>query len=195
MEEQDITAEALGESSQLNDAPAETAVETEGKVSDHSAQGLSLDEINSHLGKDFKDKATALKAFKDTFSYVGKKREDILKELDSAKNTEALTAEIKLIKENMFYDRNPEYAQYRTLIDKLGENPEKVINSSEFKSVYEKAKGFDESAKLKTVLQSSPRLASAQDSLSKAREALSSGNRDKAEDLIARAVLDSSRKD
>ena len=188
MYEDNITSETLDESSQLNDASVEQAVENSPEVP--TPETLSLKEINDLLGKDFKDKGTALKAVKDTFSYVGKKREDIAKEVLGNSQVESLTREMKQLKENAFYDKNPELESYRPLIQKLGDNPADVIGSPEFKAIYEKAKGYDESAKMKTVLQSSPRLASVRDNFAKAQEAMKSGNREEAESLIARTALE-----
>lgn len=188
MNEENITSETLDESSQLNDASVEKAVETSSQVP--ASDNLSLKEINDLLGKDYKDKETALKSIKDTVSYVGKKKEDIAREILGNNQSESLQKEIKQIKENMFYKDNPDLENYRTLIQKLGDNPADVVNSPEFKSIYEKAKGFDESAKMKTVLQSSPRLASVRDNFAKAQEAMKSGNRDMAESLIAKTALE-----
>lgn len=182
-ENETITPDGQVDESQLNSAAPEAAVSTE------SPENLTLAELNTILGKDFKDKATALKSVKDTFSYVGKRKEDIAKEVGGSNET--LASELRQIKENMFFDKNPDYVQYRDLMAKMGTNPEEVANSKEFKSIYEKAVGFDASQKLKSVLVSNPRLASSKDNLAKAREAQQSGNNDLAENLIARAVLDS----
>ena len=51
--------------------PGATHVEASGGQA-AVADTLSLAELNTLLGKDFKDKATALKAVKDTFSYIGR---------------------------------------------------------------------------------------------------------------------------
>jgi len=187
--QEDTTVESLPDVSQLNTAGDNSAVQQTPSSQSESIETLSLKELNEYLGKDFKDKGTAMKSLKDTFSYVGMKKEDIAKEIQSKQQTEGLSKEIKQIKENMFYDKNPDLAPYRTLIQKLGDNPEDVLNMPEFKGIYEQAKGFNESQKLKTVLQSNPRIASQRDSLSKASEAFKSGNRAEGESQIAKAVL------
>jgi len=186
---EDINEESLSDVSQLNTADDNSAVTQTSSEQAEVIESLTLKELNEYLGKDFKDKGTAMKSLKDTFSYVGKKKEDIAKELQSAQQTGELSKEIKQIKENMFYDKNPELASYRTLIQKLGDNPEVVVNMPEFKDIYEQAKGFNESQKLKTVLQSNPRIASQRDSLSKASDAMKAGNRAEAESQVAKAVL------
>lgn len=180
MEEDYNTLEALSdEQTNVGSADAEGTVSNESKP-----EALTLDEINSALGKNFKDLPTALKSVKDTYSYVGKRKEDIIKEVGGSNNE--IASELKTIKDNMFFDKNPDYAPYKSLISKMGENPVDVVNSEEFKTIFEKAKGFDESQKLKSVLTSNPRLAQTKDALTKAREA---GNTDDRDRLVAQAVL------
>lgn len=180
MEEDNNTLDALSDESQLNSADAEGTVSNESST----PESLSLDELNGILGKNFKDKATALKSVKDTYSYVGKRKEDIIKEVGGS-NSE-LATELKMIKDNMFFDKNPDYAPYRKVMEKMGSNPVEVANSPEFKEIFDKAKGFDDSQKLKSVLVSNPRLAQTKDTLTKARE---SGNTEDRERLVAQAVL------
>lgn len=179
-QEDDNTLDALGDESQLNSAPADGTVSPEPKPE----ETMSLAEMNALLGKDFKDKATALKSVKDTYSYVGKRKEDIMKEVGGSNNE--IATELKTIKDNMFFDKNPDYAPYRKVMEKMGTNPVEVANSEEFKGIFEKAKGFDESQKLKSVLVSNPRLAQTKDGLTKAREATNTEDRDR---LVAQAVL------
>lgn len=179
MEEDNNTLDALGDDAQLTPAPADGTVST-----NPSPESLTLEELNSILGKNFKDKATALKSVKDTYSYVGKRKEDIVKEVSG--NTEGISKELKEIKENMFFEKNPNFAPYRSAFNKVGGNPEEFFNSPEFKPIFEKANGFDENQKLKSVLVSNPRLAQTKDALTKARE---STNQEEREALVAQAVL------
>lgn len=181
-ENETITPEGQADESQLNSAAPEAAVSNESKPEE-----LTLTELNTLLGKDFKDKATALKSVKDTFSYVGKRKEDIMKEVSGS--TDQVSKELKEIKENMFFDKNPDYNPYRALMAKMGSNPEEVANSTEFKGIFEKAKGFDENQKLRSVLVSNPRIAASKDNLTKAREAMQSGNQELAEKNAVAAVL------
>jgi hypothetical protein len=96
----------------------------------------------------------------------------------------------KLRKEN-FYSKNPDLntPEYRDIIERLGGNPEEVINMPTFKAIYEKAKGFDESQKLRTVLESNPRTVATKDRLSKARTAVQQGNYAQAKELAIDAVV------
>lgn len=153
-----------------------------------SQPSLTLEEINTILGKDFKDKETALKSLKDTQSYVGKRKEDIAKEVGG--DTAELSNQIKQMREDLFYKDNPQFAEHRALISKLGENPAEAVNTPEFKILFEKADGFTKSQNLKSVLVSNPRLASSKNNLDKATEALQTGNQSEAESLATKAVLD-----
>lgn len=181
-ENETITPDGQADGSQLNPAAPEAA------VSNESTDSLSLAELKTIFGKDFKDKASALKSIEDTYSYVGKRKEDIAREVGGS--NEILASELKQIKENMFFDKNPDYAPYRGLMSKMGGNPEEVANSPEFKNIFEKAVGFDANQNLKSVLVSNQRLASSKDNLTKAREAQQSGNSELADNLVARAVLE-----
>lgn len=150
------------------------------------------------LGKNFPDKETALKSIVDTASYVGRKKEDIEKEVlsrvQTTQETDKLAKEIEAMRKDNFFRDNPEYAkpEVRTLIEKFGGNPAEVVNDSGFKSIFEKVKGYEESQNLRTVLDSNPRLASSRDTLTKAREAIqqSGGYRtEQVENSIAEAIL------
>ena len=166
------------------------SADVEGAVSQPSASSaaLTLEQLNTVLGKDYKDTETALKSVKDTFNYVGKKREDVLK--DVVGNTETLTRELKEIKENMFYQNNPQFAEHRALISKLGSNPEEAVSTPEFKILFEKADGFNKLQSQKSVLVSNPRLASSKDNMTKATEARFNGDIDSMEKHATAAVLD-----
>lgn len=167
-----ITADGNSGASQLNAADPNAAV---GTVATGDASQLSLSELNTLTGKQYTSKESALKSIKDTFSYVGMKKEDIAKEIASSSNNDAVTKELASIRKDMFYKDNPDYAPYRNLIEKVGGTPAEVVNSAEFKDVFTKAKGYDESAKLKTVLESNPRIASSRDSITKARDLQATG--------------------
>lgn len=138
--------------------------------------GLTLAELNQHLGKNFPTKETALKALSDTFSYVGKKKEDIEREVRAGLATETqtneLAAEISKMRTDMFYKDNPQFAEanVRKFIESTGKSPTEVVNTPEFKAIFEKVAGYDESQKLRTVLETNPRLTSSRDALTKARE-------------------------
>lgn len=188
MNEENITDGALSGDAQLtaSDATAAVGNETSGDVA-----SMTLSELNQHLNKNFPTKESALKSIADTFSYVGKKKEDIAKELQANDGLSKVSGELEAIRKDMFYKDNPEYASYRNLIEKVGGNPAEVVNLPEFKDVFTKASGFDTTQKLKTVLDSNPRLASSRDALSRAQDLQKSGgSQDEVEALIGNAVLD-----
>lgn len=190
MEENNINPDALDDVSQLNTASAS------GTVGSVPTDGMTLSEINAALGKNFPTKEAALKSFKDTFSYVGKKIDDVKREvLSEVKNDDRLNQlanELAEERKERFYLQNPNYSSVRTLIEKMGNSPAEVVNSQEFKDIYTKISGYDESQKLKTVLESNPRLSSSRDSLAKAREAQVSAGRvtDEVAQLATNAVKD-----
>lgn len=179
-QEDDNTLDALADEPQLSPAAADGAVSNEPKPEND----MTLTELNTLLGKDFKDKATALKSVKDTYSYVGKRKEDIIKEVGGS--NEDTAKEIKEIKENLFFKDNPQFQPYRNVMARMGSNPAEVAELPEFKDIFTKASGYDNDQKLKSVLQSNPRLAQTKDNLTKAREATNTEDRDR---LVAQAVL------
>lgn len=119
------------------------------------ADTLSLAEINSTLGKDFKDKATALKSLRDTQSYVGKKI-DAVSPAPVIDN--ALKSEVDSLKKEVFYASHPELKGHETMLNALGSNPAEAYQSDAFKSYLEKAKVADEVAQTKSVVSSNSRL-------------------------------------
>jgi hypothetical protein len=181
MSETDITPEVL---------PSE---EDNGGASGAAPEALSLEEISAHLGKQFPSKEAALKAMKDTFKFAVTKEETIkakvLSELSSKVQTDELAKEVSELKKNAFYDKKPEYAEYRGIIDKLGSNPAEIVESPEFKAIFEKAQEGVKAQKSRTVLDSNPRLGQAIDNMSEAREALKAGDTGKAANLAVESVL------
>jgi len=161
---------------------------------------ISLADLNEKLGKDFKDKETALKSLKDTQSFVGKKVETktdptIQEQLDN------LNSELK---ESNFYRDNPQYNNETTkkLIKSLGGNPEEVVAGDVFKEVYEKTSAYDKSQESKSILHNSSRLGQATTKMDDANahieKAINSSsslemqkNVQKAQDDAVSAVIDS----
>lgn len=153
----------------LTDAAHVTAADGGAAVA--SPASLTLADLNTTLGKDFKDLPSALKALKDTQSYVGKKKEDIVAEAlqeltvranpttQPATGDGASKADIQSLKDELFYTQNPQYKDYRGLISKMGQNPAEIVDSPEFKGVYDKAKAADDEAQKRSVVSSSSRVA------------------------------------
>jgi len=192
MEEEYITPETLGGEELNNEFASAPVKETVSAVSqNNTAEALTLDELNATLGKKFTSREAALKSLKDTFSYVGKKKEDIAPKIDPNQYISRDQYET-----DMFYSQNPDLSkpEIRKVIDSMakaeGLRPKDVVELDLFKSIYSKVKGYDESQNLRSVLETNPRLSSVRDSFSQAQEALKSGNKETAEALITRAVLD-----
>lgn len=126
---------------------------------------LTLAEMNQVLGKDFKDKDTALKALKDTFSYVGKRKEDIAAEVAKAQQPQppaadpTLASTVHELKTQLFYTQNPQFKGYEDVIKAMGSDPAEVVGTDVFKKVFEKGQVADEVEQKKSVVSSSPRLA------------------------------------
>lgn len=187
MEEENITLESLDGAFDIDASSDYGAVET---VPQDTVETLSLEELNKYLGKNYKDKATALKSVKDTFSYVGKKVE-VKKDVDLSGYISKDQYET-----DMFYSKNPEYesSSVRAVIDSMakaeGKKPAEIVQSENFKTIFGKVKGYDESQSVKSVLESNPRLASSRDKMSQAGEAMRAGNKLSAEELATRAVME-----
>ena len=151
---------------------------------------LTLSELNQFLGKNYKDKGTALKSLKDTFRYVGQPKADN-SQLDTSKFISKEQYET-----DMFYSQNAEYSkpELRKVIDSMAQgmkvSPRDVVNSDEFKSIFGKVKGYEESQSVKSVLQSNPRLAASRDRLTQATEAVRAGDLKTAESLAVKAVME-----
>lgn len=188
MEQDNNTYETLDSGNADSDIAPVSVKETVSAVPQNTADTLSLAELNEALGKNYKDKDSALKSFKDTFSFVGKKVEPKIdpNQFISREQYES----------DMFYSKNPELnsPEIREMIDAMakaqGIKPQDVVNKDSFKAVFSKVKGYDESQSMKSVLESNPRLSSSRDSLTQAREEASKGNTAKAEELAVKAVMD-----
>ena len=182
MAKEDITPESLPDGADVTSSGDEGAVDS----------GISLEQLNKHLGKEFKDVDTALKSLKDTFSYVGKKKEDIVKEVAETPNGDFVSRGEYERKE--FYRDNPEYKDMSNFIESMaianGVSREEVIKDESFSSMFEQVKGYRETQQKKSVLHSNPVLKKSGDALDKAREAANYGNRDLAEKTAAQAVID-----
>lgn len=155
--QEDFTADTLADGAHVTPADGGAAA---------SPDTFTLAEMNQFLGKDFKDKDSALKAIKDTNTYVGKRKEDIAAELQknnvAAPQDDSLKQTVQQLNNRLFFSENPQFKGYEALIAKMGGDPAEVVGSEEFKSVFEKVKVADEVEQKKSVVSSSPRLAQTQ---------------------------------
>ena len=177
----------------------ETTPETQPEGgSDGDPTGESVREaIGAVLGKTFETDEMALKSIKDTQSYVGKRVEDIKAEIEQKPAEKPIEksdfVSREEFEESNFYAKNSEYEPYKNIVNSFkedGKSLSEIVKSDNFKEIYDKVKSYDETQKTKSVLQSNPRLSSASDKMTQAKEATEKGNSDKAADLAVGAVID-----
>ena len=181
MNEDVITHDASPDASQLNAADGGGADVT---------SSLSLDELNTYLGKNFKDKDTALKSLKDTYRYVGNPTVDALAQkigADPERVTEALKTLINgqegvvtqaQLQEERFFDKNPHLEELRPVLTRLRSSDptaksmswDEFVKSPTAATLVEKVTGYNEIQGKKSILESNPRLGVATDKLTQARQ-------------------------
>lgn len=191
-------AVATPDASQLNAADPTANVgspASQAAVSPQAAAALSLTELNELTGRNFTSKESALKSIKDTFTFATTRLTDVQNKVEAGVASEMgkLRETVESQNKEMFYIQNPQYASNRKLIDSLGKNPAEVVNSDVFKETFSKLAEHDKTVKLKTVLESNPRLASSRSNLDKARELKTSQNgfiTQDVKDLATQSVID-----
>lgn len=174
MDEENTTPEAVPGGDDVTPAEGGEAVSGTSSTQEQGtkpAPGVK-DVIGQALGKEFKDDESALKSVKDTFSYVGKNKdqikEEVLSELKDSgevpQTPDDLANTVKSLNDKLtaseFYAEHPEYKEHKDLISQLGGNPADVVESEVFKSVYAKiGKASESEEDSKSVLQSNQRIA------------------------------------
>lgn len=159
--------------------------------SEAQAPALTLEQLNSALGKNFKDVETAVKSVKDTFSYVGSKVEKVEEELKSQGFISKREFE-----ELLFYRDNPEYGQYKEVIDafaqRSGVSPAEAVKSDVLAGLIGKAKEADRFQNTQSVIDTNPRLVASRDGLAQARENVRKEGRvsEGTTSAVVKAVLD-----
>lgn len=178
---EDITSDALPQ-----DGGGEAVASV---VEAPKVEGLNLSEINAILGKNFSDVETAKKAIKDTFSYVGKKADDVKQDLTK----EGFMTREDFEKEIFFRD-NPEHAKNKDVLEAIaktkGVSLKEASSNEAYKTLYEGASNYEKSQSLKSVLEPNPRLASAISRGNNVAELSKQGRRDEASQEAARAVIE-----
>ena len=199
MEIENITGETVPGANQLGASEGQPAVGSQNS----QEPVIRLSELKNVLGKDFTSTEAALKSVKDTYSYVGKVGQ-LEKELAqrtagaaNANSNDTVLKEIEALKNDLWFSKNPQYAASRSLIEKLGRAEGKplheVVEIPEFKETFTKVQGFDQSQKLRSVLESNPRLASSQDKMTKAQDLAATRSRKamaQAGEMAVQAVID-----
>ena len=142
----------------LADASLKSAADGGGTV---VQPALTLEQLNATLGSTFKDSDSALKALKDTQSYVGKRKEDIANEVKATIAPQpdvASKADVQSLRNELFYSQNPQLKPYQGVISSMGADPAEVAARPEVKELIEKAAKADEVAQAKSVVSSNSRL-------------------------------------
>lgn len=177
-ESNNLTDETLTGANQLDASAGGAAVDN----------SLSLADLKLHLGKDFKDKSTALAALKETQSYVGRK-------IDAANPAPAvddtLKAKVQSLEDEVFYSQNPQYKDMRGLITKMGGNPSEAVGTPEFQAVFEKAKVADEVTSKKSVVNSNARIGQVPQVMDEAVQvANTTKSIDRTADVLAKGIME-----
>lgn len=153
---------------------------------------VSLEELNTLTGRDYKDKETALKSLKETYSMVGKAgkiaKDNKLME-EKLQNNDSALSEIKLIKEELFYSQNPEFKPYRDTIAAMGTNPADVVEKESFKKIFTDLTEYEKTKNAKSVLESNPRIGQAKTKIDEARDMVSRGQYAESKATAVDAVL------
>lgn len=184
----------------------------------HGAEGepKGLKEVlEKELGKQFQDEASALKAVKDTFNYVGKagKFQGAVEAVMRSKGFDENQA-IEFIKssadqkvdpnqyvskdefnERTFFAEKPELRPYKDLISAFkttnpGKSLDEIILLPAVKEMIDKGLAHDKISKQKSVLHSNPKLQVAEDKMSKAHEEKKAGNIEEAKVQAVGAVME-----
>lgn len=168
--ENDLTPETLPEEVNVASAGGETGTVEAGKT----AENLTLEELNTTLGKNFTTKEGALKAMKDTFAYVGKKSEPMTSK-----------EELQKLRTDMFFMQNNEYQQARPILEALSKanniSLEEASNMDVFKDTFAKIKSASEDTK-PTVMPTTGHSIPPSDYGKRIQEAR--GNKEKMTDLV-----------
>ena len=165
--------------------PEAVPADAEGdKGTDSQSGGLSLEDLNKTLGKDFKDEATALKALKETQDFVGDKGQKLteaeakLAEAEKASEqsktqAERLEALEKNDKLNQFYKENPEMDNPSTkrLLEKFGD-PYEAIKNEDFKSINDPILAHNKSEQGRSIIHKSSRLGQVTNKVDESKQAL-----------------------
>jgi hypothetical protein len=191
MPDEDITPDSLpnlgGEGTvgvNSEDHSGSSVQPTEGQ-----AEAMTLAELNQSLGKNFTSKDAAIKALKDTFSYVGKKTEpdDALLKAKGYMTKDEFENEL-------FFRDNPSHTSNKKILESIakadGITLAKAAETPEYKKLFEGALEYEKVQSLKTVLNPNPRLQQAVEKSQTVADLSKQGRRDDAGVEAARAVIE-----
>lgn len=155
-----------------------------------SNNNLTLVELNTLLGKDFKDKDSALKSLKDTQTYAATTATEKANLEARLKNSSTDSERLKKIETDLFYTNNPEYKPYRDTLEAMGGNPEETVQKDAFKRIFADLSEFEKDKQKKSVLVSNPRIGQAKTRMDEAKDLSARGRQAEAGALATAAVLD-----
>lgn len=201
--------------------PSGSDVRPVGGGGSDKGEGVELkDFLSKELGKEFPTDEAALKAVKDTFSYVGKvgKVRPLLEKLEAKYGGESKVLELltqmeqnnpqepakvddskfvprEQYEKDTFFSKHPELSEdHRTLLEAVavqsGKPLAEAMELPAFKNVVGNARAFESTERSKSVLHTNPRLAQATDKMTEAKTASQAGNHQAAAKSAVGAVLD-----
>jgi len=174
------------DNSPSNPSPDAAHVDAAGGAENVNPATLTLEELNTLLGRKYTTKDEALKGIKETYSFVGKKTEAAPA---PTPNSYASAQDVKALQEELFYSQNPQYKEYRKTIAMMGGNPAEVVGSEAFKILWDKVQVADDASKKKSVVTSSPRLAQTQTVVDEAIKVANATHSSEATaDVLAKAI-------
>lgn len=151
---------------------------------------LTLEEINVLTNKNFPDKETALKAIKDNFSFVGKKKEDVATDL--VNKGEYISK--KELDTEFLYRENKLASDNRTIIDSFAKannlTAREALERPEIKSILDKVKNYDASQSIKSVIETNPKLGQLKDSSTEVKNLVLGGNKEEAGLKAAKTLIE-----
>lgn len=166
----------------LNPEGQPTEVDTQG--TDSRASGLSLEDLNKALGKDFKDAESALKSLKDTQDFVGEKGQKLKEAEEKLANAEVGSKEAtelakkvealeKQAKEAQFFADNPDMnnPQTRKLLEKFGD-PYEAINNEDFKSINDPILAYNKANQSRSIIHKNSRLGQVTNKIDESKQSL-----------------------
>ncbi len=163
---------------------------SDGNANVADSNNLSLKELNALLGKDFKDKTTALNSLKETQNYAAQnatKVADLTKKLETSSTDSQRIAQIET---ELFYSNNPQYKPYRETISAMGTNPAEIVQKDAFKKIFTDLSEFEKTKSAKSVLESNPRIGQAKTKRDESRDLEARGKHSEAVSAAVGAVLD-----
>ena len=164
-----------------------------GGSENESAVGLR-ELVKQATGREYSTDEAALKGISETFKMVGKRVEPqvVEKTVVDPEILSKVNSLEKALQETTFYAQNPEYntEDFKSLVKLTGKSPSELVSSDDFKTLYEKAKAYNEIEQSKSVLHSNSRLGQVTDKFTQAKEALKTGNDAVAKSTAVSAVID-----